>query len=416
LSVRQMKVPAVWGIRVMWPAQRGAAIDLAQALSSEAENVIVATSAQVRHHAHAIAKADAVVQFHRGGQLSHDVPDRNGQFHVNARLLGDTVEQPVSDSRRNQVRVPQDKATADVFWRDGELSALISNSNPLGRACQRLGRVLLGQSVGLALGGGGAWGFAHVALLRGLENAGIAVDYVAGSSFGSLVAGLYAAGGMEALDALMRHRARIQTVLLTSTVSTRPITRFVNDLIGEVRLEDTEIPFFPVTADLFTSQEVILERGTVSDGVRASSSLPPVFPSMPSGTTRLVDGGIINIVPASVVWDAGADFVLASNVIPRTTLTLTSETRLSRRMPDWTKPLERLSDFMQSAYLLMWRSGVDRGREADYTIDLGLSEHRMHEFAQGDAIVDKALGHVDAHMTHIVRAYQSACALYTAEA
>src|SRR5262249_17060623 len=106
---------------------------------------------------------------------------------------------------RRVVRVPDDPQGAATFDRGGvgELVRPNAPRSALGRAFARLARVVNGHTVGLALGGGGAWGYSHVALLRNLEDQGGPIDYIAGTSFGAVVGGLYAVGGMRALDQLV---------------------------------------------------------------------------------------------------------------------------------------------------------------------------------------------------------------------
>src|SRR5262249_48648054 len=103
---------------------------------------------------------------------------------------------------RRVARVPDDRQGAATFDRGGvgELVRPNAPRSALGRAFARLARVVNGHTVGLALGGGGAWGYSHVALLRNLEDQGVPIDYIAGTSFGAVVGGLYAVGGMRALD------------------------------------------------------------------------------------------------------------------------------------------------------------------------------------------------------------------------
>ncbi len=106
------------------------------------------------------------------------------------------------DHPRHILRVPWDSPGFNSFAH-GELETFFKEQSPLAQCFERLGRMIRGRTVGVALGGGGAWGFSHISLLRQLIDQGLPIDYISGTSFGSLVAGLYAAGGLPALEKLL---------------------------------------------------------------------------------------------------------------------------------------------------------------------------------------------------------------------
>lgn len=170
--------------------------------------------------------------------------------------------------------------------------------------------------VGLALGGGGARGMAHVGVIRVLEREGISVDCIAGTSVGSLVGAACAAGiGADrlleiALQFRWRHIARLVWPRQGFFSFDRLETYMVN-LVGDLTFADLVIPFAALAADLETGELVILKEGRVAPAVRASCSVPGIATPTEIGGRLLVDGGIVNNLPISVARALGADVVIA---------------------------------------------------------------------------------------------------------
>jgi CRP-like cAMP-binding protein len=302
------------GARVMWPVRAEDLTALTAAVRAEADHIVVAAPAQLRQ-AEALGPLAQVFAFVASrADATYDVADIPGQFRIRVVRLGDGVDPP--NNLRHVVRMPKDSAGADAFWRTKRLADLTSNATPFGRAGGRLARAVCGRSVGVALGGGGAWGFAHVGFLRALIRAGLPVDYLAGSSFGALVGAAYAAEGLAGLDRLEAARHTLLWWLAAAMFDSRAISKKMERMFGPRTLGSTEIPFLPVGTDIVEAGEMVPVSGSLGDGVRSSSGMPGVI-AVRSDGRRIVDGGVINNVPASVVWDVGADFIVAANVIPR---------------------------------------------------------------------------------------------------
>ena len=170
--------------------------------------------------------------------------------------------------------------------------------------------------IGLALGGGAARGAAHIGVLKVLAEEGIAVDRVAGTSVGSVVGAAFCAG-LSWKDILERAR-RIDWPDVASLTLPRMgflrMDRFEGLIRGTIGVEDfrdLSIPLSTVAVDLATGREVIFASGPIARAVRASCSVPGVFEPVLEGEGVLVDGGLLNEVPADVVRRMGADVVLA---------------------------------------------------------------------------------------------------------
>lgn len=177
------------------------------------------------------------------------------------------------------------------------------------------------KKIGLALGSGGARGWAHIGVIRALEAAGINIDYIAGTSIGAFVGGIYAVNQLNDLEAFVRE---IDWKTIVSLLDVEFPTRGlldgekVYDLIYshvlDCNLEETIIPFHCVATDLLSQKAVILKTGSLVDAVRASISIPGVFTPFNKDETYLIDGGVINPVPVDVVKAMGSDIVIAINL------------------------------------------------------------------------------------------------------
>lgn len=185
--------------------------------------------------------------------------------------------------------------------------------------------------MGLALGGGGARGLAHIGVLKVLERNGIAIDMLAGTSMGGLLGALYSAGiPLPEIEAgalelaqergLLGGLGRLVDLALfakSGIVKGQRIYDELAEMLGEDRtFADLDQPFAVVACDALTGQEVILREGRVAEAVRSTISVPLVFVPVERDGLVLVDGGILNNVPTDVVRDMGADTVIAVDVLP----------------------------------------------------------------------------------------------------
>jgi len=205
--------------------------------------------------------------------------------------------------------------------------------------------------VGLVLGGGGARGFAHIGVIKVLEELGIPVDYVVGTSMGSIVGGLYASGysaaemeeiitridwenvfsdtptrnswssrakqeGSKYLFGLGFDRKGFTIAAgLTKGQKISMLFSFLTLPVSHIeRFDDLPIPYRAIAADIGTGEEVVLDHGSLAESMRASMSVPGVFTPVDIEGHLLVDGGIVNNVPVNVVKAMGADIIIAINV------------------------------------------------------------------------------------------------------
>lgn len=193
---------------------------------------------------------------------------------------------------------------------------------PVGQAARApaTGRAAGARSIGLALGGGSARGFAHIGVLQALDEARIPVQVVAGTSAGSLVGAFYAAGFSAWKMQEVALKVRDIDVADLSSGNRRGMTggaalrRMVNGYLDNMPIEKMQRRFAAVATDLGTSEKLAIQRGDTGAAVVASCSIPGVFiPAVIDGR-ELVDGGLTSPVPVAVARQLGADFVIAVDV------------------------------------------------------------------------------------------------------
>ncbi len=203
--------------------------------------------------------------------------------------------------------------------------------------------------IGLALGGGGARGLAHIGVLRVLEKASIPIDLVVGTSAGALVGGAYASGispdelerkadeylnspefqssamrGFEAAHApealgltrriqsfLKNHYYVVQAMFKPGILSNEEFQETINYFIPDIQIEDMAIPFRAVATDLVSGEQIIFSKGSLRQAVGASCAVPGAIEPLEEGERLLSDGGIISLIPSSVAREEGADVVIA---------------------------------------------------------------------------------------------------------
>jgi len=175
--------------------------------------------------------------------------------------------------------------------------------------------------IALALGGGAARGWSHIGVLRALDEAGVEISMIAGTSIGALVGGCYLAGRLDELEAFARSLTMRRIAgLLDFAIGggglfggMRLNNRMQEHLVG-VNIEDLDRPFVAVAAELNTGHEVWISSGSLITGIRASYALPGIFEPVRCGNRTLLDGALVNPVPVSVCRAHEQPLVVAVNL------------------------------------------------------------------------------------------------------
>ena len=175
--------------------------------------------------------------------------------------------------------------------------------------------------IGLALGSGGARGWAHIGVLRALAEAGVEPQLIGGSSIGALVGGVYLSGRLDELESWARDLTKLKIIGYLDLqmsgggmIAGNRLLAVLEQHLGDLRIEDLPIPFAGVATDLVNGHEVWLQRGRLVDALRASISLPGVFAPVRVDGRWLIDGGLVNPLPVSVCRAMGAQVTVAVNL------------------------------------------------------------------------------------------------------
>ncbi|MBI5649402.1 MAG: cyclic nucleotide-binding domain-containing protein [Chloroflexi bacterium] len=206
------------------------------------------------------------------------------------------------------------------------------------KSIQRLARRIAQRVVGIALSSGNARGMAHIGVLRVLEQEGIPIDMIAGTSAGAVFGSLYAAG--QSFEQIIEFAADIQNKYnflsgirfwdfrlppRTGLIKGNMVLSYFRKVLNQKTFDDLSIPMYIIACDLISGEEIVFDRGPVADAVRASMSVIGVLEPAPVAGRFLIDGGSVNPVPTQLLADRGANIILASSVIP------SLEDRLHRR-------------------------------------------------------------------------------------
>jgi NTE family protein len=170
--------------------------------------------------------------------------------------------------------------------------------------------------VGLALGGGGARGAAHIGVLKALERLEVRPDLITGTSIGGLIGALFAAGLQP--DDLVAFFQKVNLAQMYSLPGSAPgfsstakIEKLLVDTIGRITFADLQIPLAVVATDLISRKVVVLDEGDVVTAVLSTIALPIIFPPVEQDGMALVDGGLLNNLPFDIARARGANFVIA---------------------------------------------------------------------------------------------------------
>ncbi|HET7716687.1 MAG TPA: patatin-like phospholipase family protein [Bauldia sp.] len=176
-------------------------------------------------------------------------------------------------------------------------------------------------TLGVALGGGAARGWAHIGVFRALTEAGLVPDVITGTSIGAVVGGCYAAGELDNLEAFARSLTRRKVFGLldlnfagSGLISGNRLSRLLDARLKDIRIENLKYGYVAIATELGTGHEVWMSRGRLVDAMRASYSLPGIFQPVRLNGRWLVDGALVNPVPVSAARALGAEVVIAVNL------------------------------------------------------------------------------------------------------
>ena len=174
------------------------------------------------------------------------------------------------------------------------------------------------KKVGLAFGSGSARGWAHIGAIEAIEEAGIPIHCIAGTSIGSFVGAVYATGDLQSLKdfALQMDWKKVMSYFdvvfpKSGFMDGKKVHELFSIHTDAKTFDDFKIPISMIATNLRTGKKVIINSGNIIEGIRASVSVPGIFTPVKRGNEWLVDGGLVDPIPVSVVKEMGADFVIA---------------------------------------------------------------------------------------------------------
>lgn len=177
------------------------------------------------------------------------------------------------------------------------------------------------KTVSLALGSGGARGYAHIGVIETIEKKGYEIKSIAGSSMGALIGGLYAVGKLEEykqwvlnLDYYDIYKLLGISLVDGGLVDAEKVFDKIKTFIGDVNIEDLPIKYKAVATDLNTQTTIVFEKGRLIDAIRASIAIPTIFIPVYKNDKILVDGGVLNPLPINLISQDATDLKIAVNL------------------------------------------------------------------------------------------------------
>lgn len=282
---------------------------------------------------------------------------------------------------------------------------------PAGVPLWRLARKLLGTSVGVALGGGAAFGISHIGVLKVLLENKIPVDLVAGCSQGSIIGAGFAAGmSVDEMIAIACRLGQKRNFLMAADFTllgpgflagNRILEIFGPYLEGRGSFEDLVYPYQAIATDIESGERVAISEGRLDLAFRASSSVPMVFSPLKVGDRALVDGGVADPVPAGTVQDMGADLCIAVNVVPPLRKGVTTVMNQAYKQLNRLNPLSYLGSsqdlpnmfdiVMNSMQILQYELGNFKAISADVLINPDLSDFTWIEYYRSQELIDRGV-------------------------
>ena len=268
----------------------------------------------------------------------------------------------------------------------------------------RLARFLGGKAVGLVLGGGGARGFAHIGVIRALEEAGIPIDRVGGTSMGAVIGALYSRG-FDWKDMVRLNRwgwvkyqpHKLYTLPMISLVSSRKAERMLDMMFGDDLIEDLWLNFFCVSTNLTRAESVVHRRGDLERWIGTSIRLPGVVPPTVENGDLLVDGGVLDNLPTGVMRRLGEGPIIAADVSAAVDLRADQSYRAAPSpwqllLNRWRKTARPFPNILQ----ILFRSAVlasdiyakQAKSEVELYLDLPMEAYDMFGVEALDEIVD----------------------------
>lgn len=237
----------------------------------------------------------------------------------------------------------------------------------------------MNKEINLALGGGAVLGAAHVGVIRALLEEDHQVKHIAGTSIGAFV------GALMAFDKTLEEIEEIASDLKWMDISGMTLSKYgllsneklgelIKEHIGDKKIEDASIPLALVTTNIESGEKVVLTKGSLAEGIMASTAIPGIFTPVEIDGQLLLDGGIVENVPVKTVQDMSNDFCIAIDLNSK---------------HEYERPDNIIEVIINSLHFLMQKSDAMQGERADLLIKPNLSEFNRSDMDQIDQLIKK---------------------------
>jgi NTE family protein len=272
------------------------------------------------------------------------------------------------------------------------------------RTVDSIARCIAESQVGLALGGGAAWGWAHIGVLSVLEEAGLPIDVVTGCSMGSVIGAFYSAGfsveDLKRIADTYRHRTRrfIEWRLWKMClINEKKVRKTFHQFFGDQEVNQTQVPFWANAVDIRTGKEYTIKDGSLVECVRSSIALPGLLSPAARRSHLLVDAGIMDPVPVLPLRNMGCHFAIGINAMAK----LESQ-EVSNRYP-----FNALDVLTRSMFLMGHEIGQARAEQAaDIVFTPELGNITMLQFSRSPEIIECGRRATEERLPGILAAYE----------
>ncbi len=248
------------------------------------------------------------------------------------------------------------------------------------------------KSIGIALGGGVVWGTAHIGVLEAIEEEGIKIDAIAGTSAGSLIAALYAFGinlkdiksSAEKLHMSDIFKLRLPRMGLASTEG---LGKLIKSFIGDAKIEDAKIPLVIPAVNLITGKPYPFTRGPVAEAVMASSAIPGIFVPVRIDNQLYVDGSLLADVPCQILKMNAIDFIIGVDLVDQETF---------RK-----EPTNIFDVIMKSIHIMINETRMERLKFADVVISPDVHDIGQFDFDKIPLLIRRGKEAVSKHIEFI---------------
>ncbi len=233
------------------------------------------------------------------------------------------------------------------------------------------------KKIGLALGGGAVLGAAHIGVLKAMDELKIPVHFIAGTSIGAFISAFYGFGmSWEEIESFIKNLNWLDLTGLSISklglLSNKKLGDVIKDSLGDVNIEDAEIPVAMVATDITSGEKVVFSTGDIETAVMASACIPGVFIPVELEGRLLVDGGIVENVPVSPLKEMGADFIISVD--------------LNAEHP-YKKPENIVEVMLRSFDFTLKAATKLHTKKVDIQIKPDLSEFNMVDMSQADELI-----------------------------